>query len=180
MAHADIVDQILTIAETGHRAQQAGRGLVEGIVVSCSDSRAMRRQQHIADFKHGAGTIGDDIGHGHRTIETRRQRRGAAGNVAGCDQRDEHAVDVAGVDRLTRQAKARLKIGERQGYAGIGRGALRIIPQPYKPRPGRASGIAPFDRQRWPVGQIKRDHAFGLPAKAQRGVRVIAIGFIGE
>ena len=159
VAHPDIVHDIGAVAEPGDRAQQAGRGLVVGIVIGGRDAFAMRGHQHVAQFDDRARTIGPDARHGDRSVEPRRQPIGAAGNKAGGNQRDEHAVDIARKDRLARQPVAAFKGGERQGNLRVGRRSHRIVPEPDVPHPRLACGIAPLDRQRWPVGLVERDHA---------------------
>ena len=110
------------------------------------------------------------------------ERPGAAGDIARRDQRDEHAVDAVGVNRLRfgGQDETAREVRKVQRDRGIGGAALGIVPQPHVPGAGIARAVPPLDRQGRAVDRVERDDARRTPAKAKPGVGIVAVGGIAQ
>ena len=184
MAHPRIMDDPFAIAERADRTQDSRRGLVVAIVISGRDPLAMRGQQHVADGQHRQMAFAGNRAQFQPAIDSRGQIGGRmrGGQISRRGQRDEHPVDIGGVDRIGigRDVPPDRQRGKGQHDVGILRRAGGIVPQPHEPATGRARRVASFDRQRRAIGGVKRQDPARTPMEAQDRARVIAVGFIGE
>ena len=108
------------------------------------------------------------------------QLLGAALDIALGHEADEHAIDIARVHGVARQAISRLERRERQFDQGVVRRAAGIIPQSDIPGARIALGVAALDRQRRAMRLVEHDHPAAAPAKFEDAMRVITLRLIGE
>ncbi len=181
VAHPDIVQQAAAIAQLAGAADQPFGCLIGRVVIGGGHGQPVRRDDHVADFQHGVLAFADDITQFGPALCRCGKRRRAACDIAGRDQRDEHPVDIAGVDRigLGRQNIAARKASKIELDQRIAGGSLGIVPQPDIPGARLPGGITALDRQNRAVDRIERDHSARAPAKRQPGLGIVAIGGIG-
>ena len=180
MAHADIMDDPVAIAEGFHRAQQARGRLVETVVVGGGDPLAVGGQHDVPDGQHRALAMAGDVAHFPPAFAARGKRLRTVGDEGCGHEADEHPVDIRRINRLARQAVARLKVRKAQRDDRVFGRADRVIPQSDIPNARRAARIPALDRQRRPVRLVERDDATRTPAKGQDGARIIAVGRIAQ
>ena len=180
MAHPDIVYDPPAVAEPLDIAQQPCGRLVEAVVIGSGHLLAMRRDKYVADFQRRMFALAGDRAHFRPAIDPLGQPFGAPFDIALRHEADEHAVDIAGMDRFAGQAVSRLQRRKGQFDQRVGGGTLRIVPQSHIPGPCLACGVASLDRQRRPVRDVERQHSATAPAEAQHRMRIIALRGIGE
>lgn len=168
VAHSDVVKQTTAIAELKHIADEPRGRLVAAIVVSGRHCQSVRRNHDVADFEQRAATFAADLGQLGPAFRRSGEWCGARSDIARRDQRNEHAVDLAGVHRigLARQHIAADQSGEIECDLRVGGTASGIVPQPHIPAAGQPGGIAALDRQRRAVDCIERNDPGRTPAKA--------------
>jgi hypothetical protein len=92
----------------------------------------MRRHKDIADGQHGAVAIAAYVGQLGPAVQSLREGRGGALHIARRHQRDKHAVDIGGVERIGRiRCPSAEHLAEGQGDPGILIGAGGKVPQPH-------------------------------------------------